>query len=246
MLNSLLLISAITSPAALLPTLATGLVGISWNVSNVPSLGLSDITFPFYIANAPPKAGYFFAQQFDFNGHPDVGYIGLRPRPDSNDKPIINAVFNSFIKGTTTSDQNCQLGAEGGPGVSCAVEFSASYADVYQIEVINTQGTTWSGTAADTATGMRVHIGSWTLPPGTKGIKGSQSGFVDYYLWNYGQHHPCSSLPYTSMVFGVPTTTTHGATGSLENAYEYGDCVGHVSFKTHRTSDQGVEVSVGF
>ena len=126
------------------------------------------------------------------------------------------------------------------------MEFSAPYADAYQIEVVNTQGTTWSGTAVDTTTGTRVHIGSWTLPSGTKGIKGSESGFIEYYLWNDGQHHPCSTLPYTSVVFGVPTTTTSGATGSLGDAYEYGDCVGRVAFKTHRTSDQGVEVSVGF
>jgi hypothetical protein len=71
-------------------------------------------------------------------------------------------------------------------------------------------------------------------------------GFVEYYLWNDGKNHPCSTLPYTSMVFGVPTTTTSGAIGSLRNAYEYGKCVGKVGFKTHRTSDQGAAVSVGF
>ena len=70
-------------------------------------------------------------------------------------------------------------------------------------------------------------------------------GFVEYYPWNSGPH-ACSSLPYTSVIFGVPTTTTSGAIGSLEDAYEYGDCVGKVSFETHRTSDQGVAVSVGF
>lgn len=130
--------------------------------------------------------------------------------------------------------------------MSCSVEFSAPYADAYQIVVINTQGSTWSGTAVDTTTGKRVNIGSWTLPTGTGGIKGSQVGFVEYYPWNDGGNHPCPTLPYTSMVFGVPTTTTSGAIGSLGDAYEYGDCVGEVAFKTDRTSDQGVEVSVGF
>ena len=242
--NSLLLIA---SAAALLPTLAMGLVGITWSVSNVPSSGLSDITFPFSIADSPHKTGYYFAQQFNFNGQSDVGYAGLQPRPDSNNgNPVIHAVFSSFINGTTTVDQNCRLGADGGPGVSCAVEFSAPYADAYQIEITNTQGSTWSGTAVDTTTGKRTHIGSWTLPIGTGGIKGSQVGFIEYYLWNDGKDHPCSSLPYTSMVFGVPTTTTSGANGSLGNAFEYGNCVGSVAFKTHRTSDQGVAVSVGF
>jgi hypothetical protein len=241
--NSLLLIISV---AALLPNLAMGLVGISWSVTNVPVSGLTDITFPFFIANSPHKTGYYFAQQFNFNGQSDVGYTGLQPRPDSGGTPVIHAVFSSFINGTTTTDSNCSPGADGGPGVSCAVEFSAPYANAYQLVVRNTAGTTWDGTVVHRSTGKSVHIGSWTLPSGTGGIQGSQVGFIEYYLWNDGQNHPCSSLPFTPMAFGVPTTTIRGATGSLGDAYEYGDCVGQVAFKSHRTSDQGVEVSVGF
>jgi hypothetical protein len=63
--NSLLFF---TSAVALLPTLAMGLVGISWSVTNVPASGLTDITFPFSIANSPHKTGYYFSQQFNFNG----------------------------------------------------------------------------------------------------------------------------------------------------------------------------------
>jgi hypothetical protein len=239
--NSLLLIA---SAVALLPTFAMGLVGISWSVKNVPTSGLTDITFPFSIANSPHKTGYYFAQQFNFNGQSDIGYTGLQPRPDSGGRPVIHAVFSSFIAGTTTTDSNCQSSADGGPGVSCSTEFSAPYADAYQLVVQNTGGTTWSGTVVDTTTGNRVHIGSWTLPSGTQAIKGSQVGFVEYYPWNSGIH-TCSTLPFTSMTFGVPTTTMKGATGSLSNAYEYGDCVGKVAYKSQRTP-QGVEVSVGF
>ena len=236
----------VTYVVALLPTLAMGLVGISWSVTSVPASGLTDITFPFSISNSPHKTGYYFAQQFNFNGQSDVGYTGLQPRPDSGGAPVIHAAFSSFIRGTTTSDINCHPGADGGPGVSCAVEFSAPYQDAYQIEVLNTGGTTWTGTVVDTTTGRRVHIGTWTLPSGTGGIKGSQVGFIEYYLWNDGQNHPCSTLPYTSMGFGVPTTTTGGAIGSLGNAFEYGNCVGKVAFKSQRTSDRGVAVNVGF
>jgi hypothetical protein len=126
------------------------------------------------------------------------------------------------------------------------VEFSAPYEDAYQLVVRNTVGTTWDGSVVDATTGKSVHIGSWTLPVGTGGIKGSQVGFIEYCLWNDGKNHPCSTLPFTSMTFGVPTTTMSGATGSLGDAYEYGNCVGQVAFESHRTSDQGVEVSVGF
>ena len=240
--NSLLLI---TSVAALLPTLAMGLVGISWSVTNVPNSGLTDIAFPFSIANSPHKTGYFFAQQFNFMGQSDVGYAGLQPRPDSSGKAVIHAAFSSFIPGSTTGDSNCHNGADGGPGVSCSVEFFGTYADAYRIEIRNTQGTTWNGTLIDDTTGRRVHIGAYTLPSGTQGIQKNQVGFVEYYPWNSGTHN-CASLPYTSMVFGIPTTSTNGATGSLADAYEYGDCVGKVGYKSQRTSAQGVQVSVGF
>ncbi|CAO3568743.1 unnamed protein product [Mortierella alpina] len=220
------------------------LVGISWSITNVPSSGLRDIRFPFSIAKAPHKTGYYFAQQFSFIGQSDVGYTGLQPRPDANGQPVIHAVFSSFVAGTTSNDMNCSPGADGGPGVSCAVEFSAPYDHNYELEVRATEGTTWQGTAVDTTTGTRVHIGTWALPAGTGGIKGSQSGFMEYYLWNDGQQHPCNTLPYTSVVFGIPRSTA--GFGMLGDAFEYGDCVGKAAFKTQRTADQGVEISVGF
>ena len=126
--------------------------------------------------------------------------------------------------------------------MSCAVEFSAPYSDWYQLEIRNTQGMTWTGTAVHAITGTTVHIGSYTLPAGTKGISAGQYGFVEYYLT-----YTCPSLPYTSVVFGVPTTSIFGGgLGSLANAFEYGNCVGNAGFESHRTLLGGVEVSVGF
>lgn len=78
--------------ASLMPTLAMGLVGISWSVPNVTTSGLRDISFPFSISNALHKSGYYIAQQFKFVGRDDIGYIGLRLRPDSGGKPVIHPV----------------------------------------------------------------------------------------------------------------------------------------------------------
>lgn len=233
----------IAAVASLMPTLSMGLVGISWNVTNVPSSGLKNITFPFSIAQSPHRSGFYFAQQFNFVGQSDVGYTGLQPRPDSSGNPIIHAVFSSFISGTTTSDENCSPGADGGPGVSCSVEFSAPYGNGWNLEVVNTRGTTWIGTVVDRTTGRRVQIGSYTLPAGTQGIAKSQLGFVEYYLWNDGRLHACSSLPYTWVTFGIPVASTGVA--ALSDAFEYGECVGKVAFKNARTS-AGVQVQVGF
>jgi hypothetical protein len=233
----------ITAAAALLPTLAMGRIGLSWRVTNVPQNGLTDITFPFSIANSPHKTGYYFAQQFKFNGQPNVSYTGLQPRPDSKSNPVIHAVFSSFIKGSTTTDGNCHNGADGGPGVSCSVEFSGPYENAYQLEIRNTEGTTWNGTLVDATTGGRVHVGSYTLPAGTHGIEGTQQGFVEYVPWNAGSH-TCASLPYTSVVFGVPTSTT-GGIGSLGDAHHSEDCVGKDAYESSRIA-AGIEISVGF
>ncbi|KAG0063499.1 hypothetical protein BGZ89_009833 [Linnemannia elongata] len=228
------------------PSAVFALVGINWNVMNVPLSGLKDITFPFDISQAPHKTGYYFAQQFSFIGQQQhVGYTGLQPRLDSSGKPVIHAVFSSFIPGTTTTDSNCRIGADGGPGVSCAVDFSAPYSNGFSLVVENTGGTTWTGTSVDSTTGTRVHVGTWTLPSGTQGIARSQTGFVEYYPWNDGSTHPCSTLPYTWVTFGIPTSTAGGTKGDLSSAFEYGDCVGKVAFKNARTS-AGVQVQVGF
>ena len=86
-----------------------------------------------------------------------------------------------------------------------ALEFSTQFADVFQIEVINTESSKWRGAVVDTTTGKRVHIGSWTLPASTKGIKGGQEGFIECFSWNDGQNRPCSSSYSTSFVFHINT-----------------------------------------
>lgn len=220
------------------------LVGISWSVSSVSPAGLKDITFPISMPNAPHDSGYYFAQQFNFVGQDDAGYTGLQPRKDSGSKSVVHAVFSSFIAGTTSSDSNCSDGADGGAGVSCAVDVDSTYADGYLLEIKNTGGTTWSGTLVNSVTGKRTRIGSYTLPSGSQGIKGSQVGFIEYYNWNSEPSHSCGSLPKTEVTFGVPTTS-NGNAGSLQNAYEYGDCVGKVGFRSVR-SNRGVDVTVGF
>ncbi|KAF5856082.1 hypothetical protein ETB97_007882 [Aspergillus alliaceus] len=237
-------ISLLTAIIPLLP-FTEALVGLDWSVSNIPSTGLKDITFPISIANAPHKEGFYFAQQYAFNGVSDIGYTGLQPRPDANGASIIHAVFSSFIPGSTSNDANCHDGADGGAGVSCAVEIEASYANTYHLAVKNTQGTTWTGTLVDTTSNTETHIGEYTLPSGTGGIKKSQVGFVEYYPWNSAGGHTCDSLPYTNATFGTPTSTESGVQGTVSKPYEYGDCVGKVRFDVQEV-DGGYEVSVGF
>ena len=214
-----------------------------WNVPNVPCGGFRTINFPFDISQAPHKEGWYFAQQFNFLGQDSVGYTGLQPRPDDeNGQPVIHAAFSSFIDGTTQDDPNCWDTADGGPGVGCAVDFSAPYDHSYHLEIVNTGGTTWTGTCVDDTTGNRIHVGTYTLPSGTQGIMGEQWGFVEYYAL---EPKECPKVPYTSVTFGHPFTPTD--TGSLGNPYENPGafCTGEQDFKFSR-STAGVRVEAGF
>lgn len=234
--------SLLAAPTVL--PLVSALVGLQWDMSNVPSSGLPDITFPISIANAPHKTGFYFAQQYGFQGLSDIGYTGLQPRPDENGASIIHAVFSSFVPGSTSTDDNCSDGADGGAGVSCSVEIPATYAHLYNLVVENSEGTTWTGTLVDTVDGNSTHIGAYTLPEGAGGIKDSQLGFVEYYPWNSGSH-TCDELPYTNASFAAPTSSVSGTEGTVSKVYEYGDCDGKVNFDVSG-SEENWEISVGF
>jgi hypothetical protein len=235
----------IASLIAVLP-MAKALVGSSWSISNVPATGLTDVTFPLTIVQADHISGYYFAQQFAFVGASDVAYTGLQPRPDQNGLSILHGVFSSFIDGTTTNDANCSPGADGGPGVSCSFGWNGVYNRTYNMEVRTGGNRLWVGTAVDTVTGARIHIGSFTLPAGTQGIANSQLGFVEWYPWNSGEPaNHCAKLPYQKTIFGNPRSTHSGSIGTQSLSYEYGDCVGEVAFQTNKVTS-GVENNCGF
>ncbi|KAJ7158009.1 hypothetical protein C8R43DRAFT_996615 [Mycena crocata] len=209
---------------SLLPT-THALVGLGWSMSKVPPNGLTDITFPITIVEADHISGYYFAQQYGFVGS-GIGYTGIQPRPDDKptSKAVLHGVFSSFVDGSkTTGDPNCHGGADGGPGVSCAFEWFGVYGRTYDFEVKSAGNQVWNGTAIDTVTGQRIHIGSYTLPAGAGGIKSSQVG--------------PSSVP--------PRTTNVGSVGTENLAYEYGDCVGKVAFSTSKNAS-GVFNNCGF
>ncbi|KAK2593110.1 hypothetical protein QQS21_009200 [Conoideocrella luteorostrata] len=193
------------------------------------------------------QEGWYFAQNFLFKGASKGGYIGLQPREQNASGPVIHAAFSSFIDGTTKNDANCYNGADGGPGVSCAVDINGDYKSTYELKVQNAEGKLWSGTLIDTATGRETHIGSWTLPANTAGMKGSWLGFVEWWPFNDRKKSPtCNLLNQTSVSFGIPRTTTSGAgSGSLGDAYEVYDCQGEQNFKSQKIANS-VEVTVGF
>ena len=234
---------------SILPTLATANVGLNWNIANVSSSGLKEITFPIAMPHAKHEKGIYFAQQFEFSGANDIGYTGLQPSSDTSNNSIVHAVFSSFVPGTTSTDKkNCNDGADGGPGVSCAVNVSATYSHTYNLVIKNTHGTTWTGTLVDAVLGNATHIGSYTLPTGTGGIKSSHMGFLEYFLFNAEKEQGgCSKMPRADVTFWPPRTNiSRLSVGKLEEPYPYGGCEGEDNFRTTQVGGGGYRVTIGF
>jgi hypothetical protein len=210
----------------------------------VPAAGVTNISFPITVEpSTVHHDGTYFADQFNFTNAKDVGYTGLQPRPDLNGHERLHAAFSSFIAGTTSSDSNCSDGADGGAGVSCATEFDGTYGDTYHMVVALTGPDTWTGTAVDTVSGLRHHVGTYTLPAGSGNLAGSQVGFVEYYL----SVPSCDRMPKIDVIFGGPTSTDAGGLHGTSTAdYEYnGNCLKHADYQASRVGD-GAHVTRGF
>lgn len=218
-----------------------GNVSVSWSIPGTPSAGLTNVTFPVTVNEATAhQSGLYFAQQYSFT-HDAMGYTGLQPREDSKGHERLSARFSTFTGGSTTTDPNCHQGADGGDGVTCAVDFDAVYGHRYDITVALTGTDTWTGTARDTVTGASTHLGTWTLPSGSGKLKGSQVGFVEYYAGVPS----CATMPRTDVVFGGPTSTDAGGlTGATRAGYEYSDCVGKADYHAENTGT-GTHVTRG-
>ncbi|KAF9402814.1 hypothetical protein BGZ94_004806 [Podila epigama] len=229
------------------PSLTWALIGNNWKFTTVPANGLNDITFPINMANATHKSGFYFAQQFFFKNVSEVAYTGIQPREDKNGKSIVHAAFSSFQGGTIVRHKNCHYGADGGPGVSCAVQLAGSYNDTYNCVVEHVGNTTWKGTLVNTVTGDSAVIGQWELPAGAGKIVNGQVGFVEYYIWNRRTaDKSCHTLPATAVSFFHPTSKTSGSSGGkITRVYPYGNCVGKVNFE-YWSIPNGYGIKAGF
>ncbi|KAG6056656.1 hypothetical protein E4U17_002050 [Claviceps sp. LM77 group G4] len=221
-------------------------IGNSWKFTGKPKGGLRDITFPFRMEGATHKEGYFFAQQFSFQGLHSESVCGVKTLPNVGaGRSVIRAVFSTYQPGATTEDSNCRDGVDGGPGVSCTMDFYGDYSAIFDIVIENVGGTTWNATAMNTSTGREIHVGSWTLPSSAGGIESKQYGFVEYTPWNSGRHF-CDNLPRTAATMYNPFSRTRGAgTGILNAPYEYLDCVKYMGFSTAKVAN-GYHIQCGF
>ncbi|KLP21203.1 uncharacterized protein LW94_9390 [Fusarium fujikuroi] len=231
-----------------LPSLGLASVYNTWKFNKFSSAGIDDITFPMKMQGTPREEGLYFAQQFGWKGINDIGYIGLQPRPDKNGKQVIHAAFSSFQKGTTSTHKHCTAGADGGAGLSCAINIFGDYSHLYHLTVKHIGGTRWRGVLTDTVTGTSNVIGEYTLPSSARKMTNGQDGFFEYYEWNTDgiKHHNCRSQPFGQVFIGDPTTKTSGASGGkITRIYQDGECVNKLNLKATRFA-HGYQIQAGF
>lgn len=219
-----------------------GNVSWNWSVAGAPSTGLTDLTFPMtFSPETERRDGIYVAQQFGFHGVSDVGYTGLQPRHDKGGTGQMLGIFSSFVPGSTTTDPLCHSGADGYAGVTCnKAMVNVVYGHTYALKVEKVSGTTWQGTAIDTVSGARTHLGSYTLPAGTGNLKTWQAGFLETY-WGSPD---CASLEKTVVRLGTPTTSTH-LSGSIGSPHEYSGCIGKANLATTRSANGDLTISRG-
>lgn len=230
----------------LFPALSNAQAVWSWDLENVPEEGIKEITFPMSVTGSAHEQHYYYANQFPFVGNKDVGYTGLQPQEDAdNGTSQIRGVFSNFIEGSTTDDDLCSEGADGGPGISCGFVFAGDYDHTYNMVVRNIENTKWTGTAVNTETGEEHHLGSYTLPPDTKGISGGNMGFVEDYVGV----EQCSEMPKGGALAGDPfSESAKDVVGSIGEPYDSGTCVGEeANWSAKRTdADDGWVMTLGY
>lgn len=244
-----------TSSSLLLACLATeAYAGFGHIINQVSSFaqskpgGLSDVTFPVQIGKAQHEYGMYFAQTwyFDISASEQAAYTGLQPQPDSNGKPVLRALFSSFVNGTKSTHPNCSDGADGGAGVSCAVLIpGASYSNVWNLKVASMGQNAWRGTATDTVTKQTYEIGTWTIPKAGLIRNDQIINFFEYYEFNIDGEPDCKTLPEASVTFFLPTSQT-GSGAKYDTPYEVGSCEHKANAAWKQLSNGGWYQSAGF
>ncbi|WP_328323278.1 MULTISPECIES: hypothetical protein [unclassified Streptomyces] len=228
--------------------LALGAAGQSW--ASTPILRWSTdaptpvttLTLPMSVDSAPDASGIYFAYYTTLESGTRP-YAGFQPKPvDANGHHTLQAIFSSFNADATTTDSHCNYGADGGAGVSCAVQFTYTPGTMYSLVLkrASVTGDTqlMSGDVVQTATGASVaHIGSFSLPSASGRFKSADQGFIEPYLTA-----GCSQQ--VTVTYGKPVGTEAGTdhVGSLPTVSDpaSGSCLS----TTSQTTGQGQQVTV--
>ncbi|MFJ4686209.1 DUF3472 domain-containing protein [Streptomyces sp. NPDC088789] len=193
---------------------------------------LSEYTYTVAVSTPAATDDVFYAHYIWGEG--DTGYYsGIQPHP--NGKAGVR--FSYFGPDAKPDSHNCSGGADGDPGVTCAIddlvyEVGRQYTITTQ-KTTNADGVTYTGTIKDLTSGDERTIGRWLLPRGFAGFITSGNAFIE----KFSGISTCADIPGVSVAYtGIAadqdpvnfTPVTHPATDeagedvyTCENVSEY-------------------------
>lgn len=208
---------------------------ISWNwaISGVPKEGIDHIVFPVSISDWPNRKEWYIANQFPVSGC-SIGYTGIQPISAANGlggKKTGKAqlIFSSFDKNAKPEHKNCKYGADGGPGVSCAVLFENLHSGMnydLHVEVREEKDRyIYTGYLMDPdfflgiTGGYRNDIGAWSVPASKCGlIKTSQAGFLEEFKFK------CADSKHIKFTVKAPRDGSNRGKGTIRGAHSTDKC----------------------
>ena len=115
--------------------------------------------------------------------------------------------FSLFGAGGVPLSSECRSGADGGNGVTCAIDVPYSRGTAYSFDITksgsSSTATTWSGTITNDSTGVVTKMGSWSTPAAFGGLKSTTIGFIE----KFSGIRTCGDIPdvsvkYSNVSFG--------------------------------------------
>ena len=130
-----------------------------------------------------------------------IYYTGIQPHANGT----VGFRFSSFVAGTTPKSPNCRGGADGGSGVTCALDGlpytpNGKYTITVKRQDSDDSRVTYEGLVKDETTGTTTQIGAWSLPEGYDGrILSPFNGTVELYSVGFGK--TCADIPLSNVTY---------------------------------------------
>lgn len=186
--------------------------GVWRHIPNPPAAGFHEVSATFKVDTSSERTtGYYAASQWSFQGH-DVHYFGIQPREPGSEKTG-HIAYSVFGKGSTVADSKlCYSSADGGSGVSCAIEIDLDYGREYKIvsKVVETKNGSlrWQGTIYDDAGHDLATLGSFWTDTTYGGLSGKVTQWLEWYPFNGDgglEPEQRACVPHIKVHYGLPT-----------------------------------------
>lgn len=182
---------------------------ISYDVTPRTPVATID-SFHYTVAvDTPLSSDYVYYAQYQTFEKGGGYYSGIQPHPNGT----AGVRFSLFGAGGVPLSSEWRSGADGGNGVTCAIDVPYSRGTAYSFDVMKSgssaTATTWSGTITNDSTGVVTKMGSWSTPAAFGGLKSTTIGFIE----KFSGIKTCGDIPdvsvkYSNVSFGNDTPSS--------------------------------------